>query len=192
VLDEEKLIALYRRHSRELFVFIVRYTGSHEAAEDILHDCFENLMSYAARYPITDDNLRAFLFTTARNLCVNRHRSRVRRGPRPLDESAPDRRTAAPDALSESRELAALIATLVEGLDEPDRSIFLMKKELGLTYPEIARATGHSERTVRRRLSETLDRMRDALHAAGFLAFFVFLPFFVAAYCATIVTHAWR
>jgi RNA polymerase sigma factor (sigma-70 family) len=74
--------ALYERHARALFGYIRRHlTVTHES-EDVLHETFMALLRprEGAAAPTT---VRAWLFTVARNLCLNRLRSQ-RRGSRAL------------------------------------------------------------------------------------------------------------
>lgn len=75
---------LVRRHSQELFRFLVRFTGNAAAAEDIVQEAFLQVHLSAASF----DRARRFkpwLFTIAANKARDMMRSRSRRPEMPLD-----------------------------------------------------------------------------------------------------------
>src|ERR1700727_816376 len=69
---------LFAESRQALHRYIRRFVGSSEAAKDIVQEAF--LRTYRQRDSVT--TLRAFLFSTARNLAANeyRHRRTVERG----------------------------------------------------------------------------------------------------------------
>jgi len=71
MISEEYIIELYQSLQRELYIYIYRLIGSRETAEDILHDCFLNLIKYSRKHEIRERSVRAFLYRTAHNLSVN-------------------------------------------------------------------------------------------------------------------------
>jgi RNA polymerase sigma factor (sigma-70 family) len=180
MLAKDKIIELYERHGRELFVYIYRTIGSHDTAEDILHDCFVNLIVYSKRHDIDEMRIRAFLYRTAHNLCVN-HLKKSRRiklsSLKESNDSLVDNRDIANNV--EYEELNKKIYTLLDDIDELSRSMFLMKKELDMSIAEIASNTGKSERTVRRRLKRVINYLSDSLTNSGFISFmYLFLSIF--------------
>src|SRR5262245_1139302 len=70
-LLEEQIPAL-RRYAYALL-------RDHDAADDVVQDCLERALSrwYLRR---SDGDLRAWLFTILRNLCINAYHARKRRG----------------------------------------------------------------------------------------------------------------
>lgn len=179
MLEEKQIIDIYKKNSRELFIYIFRFLGVHETAEDILHDCFANLIKYSGKHEIQEDSVRAFLYRTAHNLSVNYLKRK-----KTINFSSID---AGSDIISaedipsnlEYKELNKKINEFLEGVDGLSRSIFIMKKELNLGISEIAENTGKSERTVSRRLKQVMDYLSKALKDAGYIIIIILSMAFI-------------
>jgi RNA polymerase sigma-70 factor, ECF subfamily len=174
-MENEKFIAeVYELYSKELYIYILRFTRSNETSEDILHDVFHNLITYAEKHTLDKDRVRAFLYKIAHNLCVNYKRKQSRIVFSPVDDAEHMHTANDADSKIESQELEKKIYQLLEKTDPVTRSIFIMKKEQNMNINEIAEFTGKSERTVRRRLQDVLSYLHTALKEGGFiLVFFV-------------------
>ena len=175
-MAQEKLIAeIYELYSRELYIYINRYTRSNEASEDILQDTFHNLIMYSQKHAIDKNRVRAFLYKTAHNLCINHRKKESRIGFSSADEAEHIAGSTSASDQVESRELEAKIYELLEKLDPLTRSIFIMKKENNMDVEDIAKSTGKSERTVRRRIEKALSYLHAALKHGGFLLLFMLI-----------------
>jgi len=169
MLTEARLRDIYALYKKELFVYIYRFAHSHESSEDILQDCFENLIKYSLKYELVDVNIRSFLYRTAHNLVLN-YRKRDRRiTPVPLEE---DSNISAEGYMEDALELDELnreIYRHTQSADEVSRSIFIMSKESGMSIPEIANSLGISERTARRKLAALIDGLAAHLKKKCFI-----------------------
>lgn len=179
MLAKDKIIELYERHGREIFVYIYRLIGSHHTSEDILHDCFVNLIVYSKKHDIDEDRIRAFLYKTAHNLCVNHLKKSKRMDSLILQESYDAFNDRDITTNIEYEELNEKVYDLLKGIDELSRSMFIMKKELNMTIAEIAQSVGKSERTVRRRLKRVINHLSNSLKNTGLISFlYLFLSIF--------------
>jgi len=171
MLQEEKIRDYYKKHSRELYIYIYRLTGSRETSEDLLHDVFINLINYSSKKEVEDSSARAFLYKIAHNLCINYIKKNSRIKTVNIDNSV----ELASDGSIEDKifrdEINSEINSLLEEVDPETKSIFIMRKELGLTAAEIAANTGVSERTVRRKLEAVLKYLADGLKKTGIMIF---------------------
>jgi len=167
MIDNKTLSDIYDRHHHELFVYICGFTRMPEAAEDLLHDAFVRLIDYSRKYPLDEKNIRAFLYTTARNLCIDHARRNRKLDVSPLPENLESGGSAPQDEL-ELRELRLKVQSLVDGRDPVSRSVYLMRTELEMPYQEIAEALGISERTAKRKMSSILEYLADSLEKSGF------------------------
>lgn len=165
---------LMRRHRSPVHAFLCRLVGDRARAEDLLQETFLRVVKGAADWE-PRAAVRTWLFTIARNLAADEARRRVFRDAEPLDAAvgdpprgdrlaaegrAPD--DAAGDALVRPRLEAALAALPAE-----QREVFLLREHVGLSFPEIAEATGANENTVKSRLRYALLALRDRLAAEG-------------------------
>lgn len=172
--DARAFETLMRRHRTPIHSFLCRHLGDRARAEDLTQETFLRLVKGAAAWE-PRAAVRTFLFTIARNLSADEARRRAFRETEPLDGArdgdppgdrlagdgrAPD--DAAGDALLRPRLEAALAALPAE-----QREVLLLREHAGLSFPEIAEATGANENTVKSRLRYALLALRDRLAAEG-------------------------
>lgn len=166
MISRDEIAGYYDAYGRELFVYICRYAGAHECAEDMLQDTFVRLISYSQKKDISPDNIRALLYTIARSVCIDHARKKSFRKETALGETAelniPDSRPHDDDPLED------FIDDYLLQSGEPEKTILLLRRQ-GKTFEFIAEATGLSLRTVKRRMAETLEDIREKLQSAGFL-----------------------
>lgn len=167
MLSEKKISELYKAHSHELYVYIIRFTGSPESAEDILHDSFANLIDYSKTREI--DNARAFLYRTAHNLSLNFIRTASTRKTVPVEDTGEIATEDTGIQRLETDELNNRLYQILESADDFSRSLFVMRKENKLSLKEIAHITGKSERTIRRKLNWLTEHIFSILEKEGYL-----------------------
>ena len=131
----------------------------HDAADDLVQDCLERALSrwYLRR---SDADLRAWLFTILRNLCVSAYRSRRRRGvTTPIDEAMPLGTAPGQEARLEAHDMLAAL----DQLPEDQKSLLLLIGVEDLSYTEAAKVLGVPIGTVMSRLSRARQRLRTAI-----------------------------
>ncbi|HSV95993.1 MAG TPA: sigma-70 family RNA polymerase sigma factor [Spirochaetota bacterium] len=169
MLTEARLREVYALYKKELFVYIYRFTHSFEVSEDILHDCFENLIKYSLKYDLVDVNIRSFLYRTAHNLVINQVKRDRRITQVPLEENSSVSGKDYLERASEFDELNREIYHHIQSADAVARSIFIMSKESGMSIALIASSLGISERTARRKLAGIIEELGDHLKKRRFL-----------------------
>ncbi len=164
----ETLVEKYRQ---PVFNFIQRTIQNLEDTEDLAQQVFVQAWKAAGRYRVTA-RFSTWLFTIARNLCLNELRRRGRHptesldAPRESDEGPIDREFAGPDPAPVTGEilvgeLEARIEEALADLPEGQRSALLLFREKELPYDEIARILGVSisaTKSLIHRARETLKR----------------------------------
>jgi RNA polymerase sigma-70 factor (ECF subfamily) len=119
-------------------------------AEDLAQNVFVQVYKFADRYRV-EAKFSTWLFTIARNLCLNEIRRRSRhpaesldQALEPGDEASParqfeDRRNvSAPDRLLQE-ELVGKVETALASLPENQRTAILLFKEKDMSYEEISK-----------------------------------------------------
>ncbi|MBP7736308.1 MAG: RNA polymerase sigma factor [Spirochaetes bacterium] len=170
MLPKDKISGFYRQFSAELYRYIYKLARNKDATEDLLQETFEKFIAYTAEKEIQDEKIRAFLYKTAHNLSINYLIKQNRTHPGELQDMEENLRT-------EDRHLDRLVLDdlnraiyrILESTDPESRSIFIMHKEDGMTYEEVAAALSISARTVRRRIKNVLDLLYAELKKDGFL-----------------------
>lgn len=188
MINSAVLSDIYERHARELFVYICGFTRDPEAAEDLLHDSFERLIRYSMKYPLDLNNIRAFLYRTARNICIDRLRQKSGRSESPLGDTLAAAGVGPHDEL-EARDLRERVGALVDAKDPVSRSVFIMRTELDMPYAEIASSLGISERTAKRKMHAMLEYLADSLEKYGYRLLLLVL---LALLAFSFVIEAWK
>ncbi len=105
-----------------------------------------------------------WLHAIARNVAVDRHRERARRGKEEVLHEETARVDAAPPDRGELRER---VMAHLRSLPEAYRETLAMRLVEGLTGPEIAEATGLTAGSVRVNLCRGMDLLREMLKKEG-------------------------
>ncbi len=173
--DARSFEEIVARHKRGLFNFLLRSVQNRSRAEEMLQEVFLRVVRSKERYERTA-KLTTWLYTIARNLCVDEsRRARFRKtvsldAPRrgAEEESPAMIETVAADQVSTDDEAAApqlraRIAKAVEQLPEDQREVFLMRQMSGLSFKEIGDIVGAPENTVKSRMRYALEKLRQEL-----------------------------
>jgi len=161
--DVRSFDALYARHERRLFGFIRRHHPGIEDAEDVLHETFLALLRDGAGARGAP-SLRAWLFQVARNLCLNRHRSRRRAG-QALAADAPVAPAAPsfPGQALEERQRLALLHAAIARLPVDLAEVYQLRAS-GMSYDEMASVLAIPIGTVKSRMHAVVHRLREEVH----------------------------
>ena len=152
-------------HQDRLFTIAVRTRGDRHDAEELVQDAFVRAYRALAAWPparIRDLRVRGWLTTILLNAA--RNRARVRRVPTTELAFDPGAEPAAdPLARRDERETWA---RLLADLSPAQRTAVVLRHVDGLSYAEIAAATGRPEGTVKAHVHRGLAALRTALLAA--------------------------
>lgn len=163
--------ALLQRYERPLFNFILRSVRNRARAEELLQEVFVRVIQRSHAFE-NKARFSTWLYTIARNLCIDHQRRMAHRQHRSLDAPTrpgePAREPAAGPQASTERtamrgELQKRIAAAVEALPEAQREVFLLRQLEALPYREIGQIVGVAENTVKSRMRYALERLQAAL-----------------------------
>ena len=173
--DRAAFTVLVRRHQGPLFNFALRYLRSPPVAEEVVQDAFVRVVQNAAEFK-HEARFSTWLYTIARNLCIDQTRKRSLRRHPSLDEPKKaeegdgptlGEQTADGQASVEravvSLEIRERVASAIDALPEEQREVFLMREVSNLPFKEIAEIVGASENTVKSRMRYALERLQEAL-----------------------------
>jgi RNA polymerase sigma-70 factor (ECF subfamily) len=185
---DEELLAAYRhgdagafelllgRHRAPLFTFLVRMLGDKEKAEDLAQEAFLRVIKSAQSWE-QRARFQTWLYTIARNLCVDAaRRDRFRRADS-LDEQGPDGERARVESVAgngidpargaQSAFLRPLLQKALLGLPAEQREVFVLREQTGVPFKEISEILGVNENTVKSRMRYAIEGLRKALRAVG-------------------------
>jgi RNA polymerase sigma-70 factor (ECF subfamily) len=188
--DAAAFSQLVARHEKPLWNFLRRSVRDNALAEDLMQEALMRVLRGAPGWQ-PSARFSTWLYTIARNLCVDHARRMVHRDASSLDAPVADRgaartggvamsvsvgdgggprridRVAGADrggeAMALSRETAERIEAALAELPEEQREVFLMREVMDMPFADIAVAVEASLPTVKSRMRYALARLRDAL-----------------------------
>ena len=183
VSDEQLLLAyrngdnaafktLFQRYRGPLFNFLLRRVRERSRAEELYQDVWSKVIERCAEFR-GDSKFSTWLYTIARNRCIDHARRAKLRSTSSLDATGTDfdrplvERVANPgpstEQLASGATLKERIAHAVEELPEDQREVFLLRQLQGLGFKEIAEVVGAPLNTVKSRMRYALERLQQQL-----------------------------
>lgn len=166
--DQEAFAALYDRHFQGIFDFALRVVRDRDAAADVVQNTFTKAWRvFRERDPA--DNVRAWLYTVARNCAIDELRHRKRFGGSSPDGEGLDFTQIKADRLSEpsevlfDRELVELVWDSAAALSPEDYSLLDLHIRRELSADELAEQLGLNKGAVYTRLSRLRDSFEEAV-----------------------------
>ena len=144
---------LYERYATDVYRFSLFLCGNPAEAEDITADTFVRV--WTAPGDIHLETVKAYLFTIARHLWVDRCRATSRLAA--LDPELPAGGPSAEDRAA-ARSDVAQVRNAIRHLPEDDRTALLMRAS-GVSYEEIARALRASVGAIKVRVHRARKRL---------------------------------
>lgn len=170
---------LLRRHRAPLFTFVLRTLGPHERAraEDVVQDTFVRVIKGAADWQ-QKARFTTWLFTIARNLCLDQMRRDKHRKADSLDAPETDESSrslsetmngteAGPERQAAAAQLRPALEQALAKLPPDQREVFVLREYSGLPFKEIAELQGIGENTVKSRMRYALESLRRTLSELG-------------------------
>lgn len=153
---------VYELYSHKLFSFVFRILKNEAEADDIVQEVFVKI--WESRHKLEDYKLlNSYIFTIAYNNSIDLIRKRINNAKylEHLKNSAIINVT--PNVISqiEFNELNIQSEKLIENLPTRQKQVYLLHREEGLTYPEIAERLGISKNTVENHMVKALKYLRE-------------------------------
>ncbi len=173
--EREAFAELVRRYHGPIYNFSIRQLRHGALAEDVTQEVFLRLVQKAAEFK-HEARFSTWLYTIARNLCIDQLRKLKHRRHASLDRAAGEASeknlydsVADPRPASNAErnavgsEVAQAITRALDSLPDEQREVFLLREIAQLPFREIAEVTEVGENTVKSRMRYALDRLQLAL-----------------------------
>lgn len=163
--DEELVRALYAEHGDALFAHALRLVGGDRGrAEDIVQETLVRAWRHPDLLDPDRGSVRAWLFTTARNLSIDAWRRRSSRAPEVITDTLPE--TSAIDEADRAVE-AWLIADALNQLTPAHRQVLVECFYRGRSVADAAAHLGVPQGTIKSRTYYALRALRLVLAEMG-------------------------
>jgi len=160
---EDEFLELFQQYRLKAFHYALQTVGNHEDAMDVTQEAFLRLHRHWHRRD-SSRPLAPWLYSVVRNLAVDVLRKRMVRKESGLDGMAPKSHSLpTPEAAAEGSEINARLWREIRNLPDVQREALLLRDWHGLSYKEIAEATGTNVTTINSRLHDARTRLRERL-----------------------------
>ena len=158
---------IYELYSHKLFSFVFRILKDETEADDVVQEVFVKI--WESREKLGDYKLlNSYIFTIAYNNSIDLIRKKINNNKylEHLKISATINFTPSIVSQIEFDELNNEVEKLIVKLPERQKQVYLLHREEGLTYPEIAERLGISKNTVENHMVKALKYLRHNLDNA--------------------------
>lgn len=132
---------LFTNYQAKIYRFIYWMVQDHETAHDLTQDTFLRAYSHANKLR-ESEHLSSWLYTTAKNICIDYWRKEKRHYTDDLTGSRPISHAADPNEIIEKEHISKLIRDVLLSLNAEQRKAVLLRDIDGYTYNEAAQLLG--------------------------------------------------
>lgn len=159
--EEKHFNSFYLHHVQALSNFAYYKCGDKAQALDLVQDAFAKVWENCAQ--VDFNKAKSYVFTTVNNLFLNvvRHQKVVLS----YAKASPylDKTNLNPEYLLEEEEFKKKLQSVIAGLSDEQREVFLLNRIEDKKYREIAELLNISQKTVEKRMSGALKALREKL-----------------------------
>ncbi|MBI5742228.1 MAG: RNA polymerase sigma factor [Candidatus Niyogibacteria bacterium] len=156
----QELAANYNELVDQIFRFVYLKTSSRETAEDLTSECFMSTVKYLQTNEV--QNLRAFLYKTARNKIIDHYRIKGRVIYSDEAVLANEGEIGYEDIVN--RQDARMVRDTLVNLEDADKEVLTLRYTEDLSVTDIAKIVGKNPVAVRVQIFRALRKMRDILN----------------------------
>jgi len=154
--------ALYDRYHTRLYNFCMKIIKNSQEAEDLVQDVFIAIWENREKLDV-NKSFTSFVFMIAKNKLLNKIKKNLSLQVYMdfIQHENPDRNDLRKDV--ESHELMNFLQKTIHELPEKTKEIFLLSRNEGLTYKEIAHKLGISENVVDHEIRKSLQHIKNQI-----------------------------
>lgn len=166
--EEVPFAEVFTTYHERLCFYAEGYVRSPEIAQEIVSDVFLWIWKHREEWRVTG-SLASYLYGAVRHRAMDhlKHQRRAHRvhAAASLLERSPGMAEppASPEEGLQALELAQVVEHTIQGLPERSREAFLLQRQHGLNYSEIAQVMGISPSTVEKHMIRARKALREAL-----------------------------
>jgi RNA polymerase sigma-70 factor (ECF subfamily) len=153
-------LQLFDEHHSPLFRFAYRLTGSVSDAEDVVQECFPELLRPGCSYDPQRTSIQTYLFGVVRKQCLKRWQKNPS-----LTRELDIRHERSPESQVLDSEIAKAVARAVMELPETQREVLILAHYEQMPLAEIAQVVDLEVGAVKSRLQRARAQLKETLTA---------------------------
>jgi RNA polymerase sigma-70 factor (ECF subfamily) len=161
MLSKEEFENVYNTHFDAIRNVVFYRSGDPDIASDVAQDVF--LRVWEKRLSLNGDHLKSLLYKMAIDCYIDKYRKQQHFVEFESNMDPTDDAERSPEDEMTFSELAAAYAKALEQMPEKQRTVFIMNREEGMKYAEIAERLNISLKTVEKHITAALRELRTKL-----------------------------
>ena len=166
---EQQFNDIFANTKDKLYGFLSQYSKDSTFVEDIMQECYMQVWLKMDRWQDTE-KLLPLLKKIARGLLIDAIRRKARL-PEAWIEEVEKINTSAVSDLSEASLYS--LDNAIAALPDKNRTVFLMHRELGMSYKEIAQRLQLSQSAIEKHMSKAIKLLQQTLQKEDLLLFYI-------------------
>lgn len=158
--DEFAFVALYNRYKGGVYAFCLKMLMDRAQAQDVMQETFLRVYENRDRL-LNTSSFKPWLFTIARNQCLNHLRRSNRQVALDENQETPDHVPDTPMAHLEKSERIEMVNHFLAQLKPDYREVLILREYQNLSYDEIAAITRSTLSAVKSRLFKARRKLAD-------------------------------
>lgn len=153
---------VYEMYCHKLFSFVLKIVKNEADTDDIVQEAFVKV--WESRHKLEDyQSLNSYIFTIAYNSSIDLLRKRISSHKYLEHLKKLSVASQLPDSVNEVeyKEFISYVEKIISDLPERQKQVYLLHREQGLTYPEIADRLSISKNTVENHMGKALTSLRQ-------------------------------
>ncbi len=160
--DQGAYEILFRKYFRELYRFAYNYLRDQVPSEEMAQEVFLYIWEKREQIEIKT-TLKTYLYSAIKNKCLNYIKYEIPRNQELEETHVALMITSQPEREEDSDKLKRHISAAIDQLPTKCKQIFVLSRNAGLTYDEIAEEMEISVKTVENQMSIALKKLRESL-----------------------------
>lgn len=159
-MDKAGFKDIFDRHFDSIRSYVYYRLADEDAADDITQDVFMRV--WEKREILDETNIKPLLYKMANDMVISRYRKETVRLDFARNMTSVEKSLSPQDEMQFS-ELKKQYSDALAGMPDAQRETFLMSREEGLKYREIAERLGLSIKAVEKRMTAALQILKEQL-----------------------------
>ncbi len=158
--DEFAFVSLYNRYREGVYSYCAKMLFDRELAADVMQETFIRVYENRQRL-MKSESIRSWIFTIARNQCLNQIRKSKRMVPLTDEMTVNIPANSSPISQMEKNEQIELLNLYLQDLKFEYREVIVLREYQNLSYQEIAAISRTSMSSVKSRLFKARRRLAE-------------------------------
>ena len=162
--DQQVFTELYNRYHTGIYSYLLAFVKIPSISEDLTQEVFLKVWETRKRLQI-HTSFAAYIYRISRNTAID-FMKKIAVDRELRSEIILHKESFFPDSNSSqllAKEYSYLYKQAIDSLSQQRRTVFLLCREEGKTYKEVARLLGISRHTVKEHMTKSLHNLRDFL-----------------------------